>query len=87
VRLVYTWRQEAFALGQLTHVDIRFEPVGDETRIKVEYDGWDAIPQSTLPIIIFLTPFFCAVMQNGGKCCRYRTTQGSWISERLCRDY
>ena len=87
MRLAFPWRQETFAAGQLTHVDIRFEPVGDETRIKVEHYGWDTIPQSTSPTIIFRTPSFCTVMQNGGKCCRYRTTQGSLISERLCRDY
>jgi uncharacterized protein YndB with AHSA1/START domain len=45
VRLAFTWRQESFVPGQLTHVEVRFEPVGDETRVKVEHYGWDTIPQ------------------------------------------
>jgi hypothetical protein len=45
VRLAFTWRQESFAPEQLTHVEVRFEPVGDETRVKVEHFGWDGIPQ------------------------------------------
>jgi uncharacterized protein YndB with AHSA1/START domain len=44
LRLAFTWRQETFAPGQLTRVEVRFEPVGDETRVKVEHYGWDTIP-------------------------------------------
>ena len=44
VRLAFTWRQQTFAPGQITHVDIRFEPVDGETRIKVVHYGWDTIP-------------------------------------------
>ena len=44
VRLAFSWRQESFAPGQLTHVEVRFEPVGDETRITIEHRGWDAVP-------------------------------------------
>jgi uncharacterized protein YndB with AHSA1/START domain len=44
VRLAFTWRQESFTAGELTHVEVRFEPVGDETRVTVEHRGWDAIP-------------------------------------------
>lgn len=44
-RLAFTWRQATFAPEQLTHVEVRFEPVGDETRVTVEHRGWDAIPQ------------------------------------------
>lgn len=43
--LAFTWRQDTFAPDQITHVDIRFEPVGAETRITVEHRGWDTIPQ------------------------------------------
>ncbi|MBV8773091.1 MAG: ATPase, partial [Deltaproteobacteria bacterium] len=32
VRLAFNWRQETFGPGQLTRVEVRFEPVGDETR-------------------------------------------------------
>src|SRR5262249_2921924 len=44
-RLGFNWRQETFAPEQLTHVVVRFEPVGDETRVTVEHYGWDTIPQ------------------------------------------
>lgn len=44
-RIAFTWRQASFAPDQLTHVEVRFEPVGNETRVTVEHRGWDAIPQ------------------------------------------
>lgn len=44
-RLAFTWRQGTFAADQTTQVEIRFEAVGDETRVTVEHRGWDAIPQ------------------------------------------
>jgi uncharacterized protein YndB with AHSA1/START domain len=44
-RLAFTWRQATFAPDQLTHVEVHFEPVGEETRVTVEHRGWDAIPQ------------------------------------------
>lgn len=43
-RLAFTWRQATFAPDQLTHVEVRFEPVGEETRVTVEHRGWSAIP-------------------------------------------
>ena len=44
-RLAFSWRQAGFIEGQVTEVDIRFERVGDETRVTVEHRGWDTIPQ------------------------------------------
>ncbi len=44
-RLAFSWRQASFAAEQVTHVEVRFEPVGEETRVTVEHRGWDAIPQ------------------------------------------
>jgi uncharacterized protein YndB with AHSA1/START domain len=44
-RLAFTWRQATFAPEQLTRVEVRFEPVGEETRVTVEHRGWDTIPQ------------------------------------------
>lgn len=44
-RFAFTWRQSTFAPEQTTHVEVRFEPVGDETRVTVEHRGWDSIPQ------------------------------------------
>jgi hypothetical protein len=44
-RLAFFWRQAAFTSEQSTHVEVRFEAVGDETRITVTHRGWDAIPR------------------------------------------
>src|SRR6185436_18715353 len=44
--LAFSWRQASFAPDQVTQVEIRFEPVGDETRITVEHRGWDCVPQA-----------------------------------------
>ncbi|MDQ2859607.1 MAG: SRPBCC family protein [Pseudomonadota bacterium] len=43
-RLAFAWRQASFAEGQTTEVDIRFEAVGEETRVTVEHTGWDSVP-------------------------------------------
>jgi uncharacterized protein YndB with AHSA1/START domain len=43
-RLVFGWRQATFAAEQATEVEIRFDPVGSETRVTVEHRGWEAIP-------------------------------------------
>jgi hypothetical protein len=44
-RLVFGWRQASFAPGQDTEVEVRFDPVGEETRVTVEHRGWDSVPQ------------------------------------------
>jgi uncharacterized protein YndB with AHSA1/START domain len=44
-RLVFSWRQATFAPDQSTEVEVRFEAVGEETRVSVEHRAWDAIPQ------------------------------------------
>jgi len=59
-RLVFGWRQAAFEPGQDTEVEVRFEPVGDETRVTVEHRGWDTVPASHVarhgfPNALFLT--------------------------------
>jgi uncharacterized protein YndB with AHSA1/START domain len=43
-RLVFGWRQATFSPGQNTEVEVRFEPVGEETRVTVEHRGWDTVP-------------------------------------------
>jgi uncharacterized protein YndB with AHSA1/START domain len=58
-RLVFGWRQAAFAPGQDTEVEVTFEPVGEETRVSVEHRGWDSVPQEhvarhSFPDAIFL---------------------------------
>jgi uncharacterized protein YndB with AHSA1/START domain len=44
-RLVFGWRQAGFPAGRSTEVAVRFEAVGDDTRVTVEHFGWDGIPQ------------------------------------------
>ena len=44
-RLALTWRQASFAASQSTELEVRFEAVGDETRVTVAHRGWDTIPQ------------------------------------------
>jgi hypothetical protein len=44
--LGFSWRQASFAPDQVTQVEIRFEPVGVETRVTVEHRGWDSVPQA-----------------------------------------
>ena len=45
-RLVFVWRQASFTAGQSTEVEVRFEPVGHETRVSVEHRAWDTIPRA-----------------------------------------
>ena len=44
-RLIVGWRQASFGPDQATEVDVRFEPVGAETRVSVAHSGWDTVPQ------------------------------------------
>lgn len=44
-RLAFSWCQASFGPDRATEVDIRFEAIGDETRVTVEHRGWDTIPQ------------------------------------------
>ena len=58
-RLAFTWRQATFAPGQVTEVDVRFEPVDGGTWVTVEHRGWDSVPQDhvtrhTMPDPVFL---------------------------------
>jgi len=44
VRLVFSWRQANFPLELKTEVEVRFEAVGEETRVSVEHRGFDQVP-------------------------------------------
>lgn len=44
-RLGFTWRQSSFEPDQVTHVEVRFEAVGVETRVTVEHRGWESVPE------------------------------------------
>jgi hypothetical protein len=57
-RLVIGWRQATFGPEHATEVEVRFEPVGNETRVTVEHRGWDSVPQDhlarhTFPLNLF----------------------------------
>lgn len=43
-RLVFSWRQASFPLELRTEVEVRFEAVGEETRVSVEHRGFDQLP-------------------------------------------
>jgi uncharacterized protein YndB with AHSA1/START domain len=42
--LGFSWRQASFTPDQQTEVHVRFEPIGQETRVTVEHLGWDTVP-------------------------------------------
>jgi uncharacterized protein YndB with AHSA1/START domain len=44
-RLAFSWRPSSFSEDQSTEVEVRFEPVGAETRVSIEHRAWDSIPQ------------------------------------------
>lgn len=43
-RLVFSWRQANFPPDLHTEVEVRFEPVGEETRVSVEHRGFHNVP-------------------------------------------
>jgi uncharacterized protein YndB with AHSA1/START domain len=57
-RLVFGWRPAGFTPDQYTEVEVRFEPVGEETRVSVEHRGWDAIPATHVARHGFPEPIF-----------------------------
>lgn len=44
-RLVFSWRQANFPPDFHTEVEVRFEAVGEETRVSVEHRGFDQVPE------------------------------------------
>lgn len=47
-RLVFSWRQANFPLDMKTEVEVRFEAVGEETRVSVEHRGFDQAPADSV---------------------------------------
>lgn len=45
-RLVVGWRQAGFPPDRDTELEVRFDLVGQQTRVTVEHSGWDTIPQA-----------------------------------------
>jgi len=79
IRLAFTWRQASFAPEQVTEVEVRFEPVGNQTRVTVEHRGWDTIPSSMWGGILSPTRYFCSGTVNGGRPSFGPTGRGSLI--------
>lgn len=40
-RLVFEWRLRNFAPDEVTEVEVRFEQMGDGTKVTLEHRGWD----------------------------------------------
>jgi len=57
-RLVFGWRQATFAQDQDTEVEIRFDAVGEETRVTVEHRGWDSVPDTHVARHSFPAAYF-----------------------------
>nr|WP_249778261.1 SRPBCC domain-containing protein [Phenylobacterium glaciei] len=43
-RLEFSWRQASFPPELRTEVEVRFEAVGDETRVSIEHRGFAQVP-------------------------------------------
>jgi uncharacterized protein YndB with AHSA1/START domain len=43
--LAFTWRHATFTREERTDVTVRFEEIGEETRVTVEHRGWAEIPR------------------------------------------
>lgn len=46
-RLVFSYRQANFPPDLHTEVEVRFEAVGEETRVSVEHRGFDQVPEGS----------------------------------------
>lgn len=47
-RLVFSYRQANFPPDLETEVEVRFEAVGEETRVSVEHRGFDRVPEGSV---------------------------------------
>lgn len=47
-RLVFSWRQASFPPDLHTEVEVRFESVGEETRVSVEHRGFHQVPADSV---------------------------------------
>lgn len=45
-RLAFSWRHANFGKEFSTHVEVLFEPIGEETRVTVTHTGWTGIPRN-----------------------------------------
>jgi uncharacterized protein YndB with AHSA1/START domain len=47
-RLVFSYRQANFPPDLVTEVEVRFEAIGEETRVSVEHRGFDRVPEGSV---------------------------------------
>ena len=47
-RLVFSWRQANFPPDMTTEVEVRFDAVGEETRVSVEHRGFHQVPADSV---------------------------------------
>jgi hypothetical protein len=78
-RVAFTWRQASFLTDEMTRVDVRFEPMGEETRVTVEHLGWETVRQENVARHRLPDPIF---LQRHGEWWQallgsYRTTTGT----------
>ncbi|MDB5446103.1 MAG: hypothetical protein JWQ97_1420, partial [Phenylobacterium sp.] len=59
-RLVFSWRQASFPPDLSTEVEVRFAPLGTETRVSVEHRGFAAVPADSAARHGFLDPALLA---------------------------
>ena len=45
-RLVYSWREAGWKPGEVTEVEVLFEPVPGGTRVTVTHSGWEKVSDS-----------------------------------------
>jgi len=68
-RLVFGWRQAAFTKEMDTEVEVRFEAVGEETRVTSNTADGTASPPPTSPATALQTRCSSKDTANGGRCC------------------
>jgi uncharacterized protein YndB with AHSA1/START domain len=47
-RLLFSWRQASFPPDLHTEVEVRFEAVGEETRVSIEHRGFHQVPADSV---------------------------------------
>lgn len=75
-RLVFSWRQATFPRDLTTEVEVRFEALGDETRVSVEHRGFHQVPADSAArhgfpdpaLLARLAAFWQAQIRAVGEC-------------------
>lgn len=83
-----TWRQAGFEPGQVTQVEVRCEPVGEETRTIVEHFGWDTVPSDHVACYQFPDAVFLRRHAESWQALlpAWRGTRVRTVMDDKCRD-